>query len=124
MATTTTAISAEGRVRSMKLCGHCKNRGKKRICDFYTVVSNYAEKCKDFEEKKQTNADRIRAMSDEELAELLTDENFQTNVSNEFCGHLCKNSSTEGCLLNLEKEPCPYTEKDDMIEWLQSEVEE
>ena len=56
----------------MKLCGHCKNRGKKRICDFYTVVSNYAEKCKDFEEKKQTNADRIRSMSDEELAEWLT----------------------------------------------------
>ena len=52
----------------MKLCGNCKNRGKKSRCDLYTEVSNYAEKCKDFEEKKPTNADRIRSMSDEELA--------------------------------------------------------
>ena len=79
----------------MKLCGHCKNRGKKRICDFYTVASNYAEKCKDFEEKKQTNADRIRAMSDEELAEFLA--NFA-----------------------WDNEPGV----DETFKWLQSEVEE
>ena len=84
----------------MKLCGHCKNRGKKRICDFYTVISNYAEKCKDFEEKKQTNADRIRSFSDEELAEFL--------IHVETLGY--NDSSVSGKL--------------EMIEWLQSEVEE
>ena len=55
----------------MKTCNNCKNRGMKRRCDLYTSMSTYAEKCKDFEEKKQTNADRIRNMSDEELAEFL-----------------------------------------------------
>ena len=84
----------------MKLCGHCKNRGKKRICDFYTVASNYAEKCKDFEEKKQTNADRIRAMSDEELAEWLT-------------------KITDDAQLDAETK-CNYQ----WGEWLQSEAEE
>ena len=54
----------------MKTCNDCKNRGMKRRCDLYTSMSTYAEKCKDFEEKKQTNADRIRSMSDDELNDL------------------------------------------------------
>ena len=33
----------------MKLCKDCKNRGKKRNCQFYTSMSNHAEQCKDFE---------------------------------------------------------------------------
>lgn len=88
----------------MKLCGHCKNRGKKRICDFYTIVSNYAEKCKDFEEKKQTNADRIRAMSDEELAE------FLCKVKSDYQWADHEFPSEEEC--------------GEWEEWLQSEVEE
>ena len=53
----------------MKLCNDCKNLGKKPQCKYYGIGSNHAERCKDYEESKQTNADRIRAMSDEELAE-------------------------------------------------------
>lgn len=34
----------------MKLCKDCKNRGKKKNCQFYGITSNYAERCKDFEE--------------------------------------------------------------------------
>ena len=41
------------------------------MCEFQTAISSYAEMCKDFEPKRPTNADRIRSMSDEELAEFL-----------------------------------------------------
>lgn len=87
----------------MKLCKDCKNRGKKRNCKFYSDMSDYAELCKDFEYKKQTNADRIRTMTDEELAEFLKDvkEDYQW------------------------KNP-DYPSEDDFgawVEWLQSEVE-
>ena len=57
----------------MKLCKDCKNRGKKHNCEFYDSTSNYAEKCKDFEPKKQTNFDRIHSMTVEELADFLMD---------------------------------------------------
>ena len=70
-----------------------------------------------------TNADKIRAMSDEELADLLADDELIYRVSKEYCGNICKNRSSEGCKLVLEKEPCPYSEKDDIITWLQSESE-
>lgn len=55
----------------MKLCKDCRNKGKKRMCEFQTAISSYAEMCKDFEPKRPTNAERIRSMSDEELAEFL-----------------------------------------------------
>lgn len=89
------------------------------MADSYDV--NEIRECDHY--RCMTQADKIRSMSDDELAELLTDEKFETNVSNEFCRYLCKNRSTEGCLIDLEKEPCPYSEKDDMLAWLQSEVE-
>ena len=110
MATTTTAISAEGIVRSMKICNNCKNRGMKRRCDLYTSMSTYAEKCKDFEEKKQTNADRIRSFSDEEFAEFL--EKILRGNRDEI-GINCGNSKCEEwkCTECISK-------------WLQSEVEE
>ena len=77
------------------------------MCDFYTVVSNYAEKCKDFEEKKQTNADRIRSMSDEELTDFI--------CSIETYG--------DGSVKTIEGGSglCSVAEVE---EWLQSEVEE
>ena len=91
----------------MKLCGNCKNRGKKSRCDLYTEVSNYAEKCKDFEEKKPTNADRIRSMSDEELVEFF--------LEKMDCA-ACPASEDVAC----EHDRCLEYIK----EWLQSEVEE
>lgn len=41
----------------MKLCKDCKNRNKKRNCQFYTSVSNYAERCKDFEPLESNEID-------------------------------------------------------------------
>lgn len=96
----------------MKLCGQCKNREKKRRCEYYTAISNYAEKCKDFEEKKQTNADRIREMSDEELAEFLP-------IVLDF---MCKQA--DKCMENIfNRGECEKT-KECALKWLQSEVEE
>lgn len=51
----------------MASCAECKNEGK-QIC---TVCSNYMGVPDRFEPKPQTNADRLRAMSDEEMAEYL-----------------------------------------------------
>ena len=76
----------------------------KRRCDLYTSMSTYAEKCKDFEEKKQTNADRIRNMSDEELAE------FLCKVKSDYQWADHEFPSEEEC--------------GEWVEWLQSEVEE
>lgn len=96
----------------MKLCRECKNRGKKRMCKYYTGMSNYAEKCKDFEEKKQTNAERIRSMSDEELAEFIP-------IVSDF---MCK--PTYKCMENIfNRGECDKT-KECALKWLQSEVEE
>ena len=56
-------------------CGDCKNTGK-QIC---TVCCTYQGGVPDrWEPKPLTNADRIRAMTDEELAELIsnTEANF------------------------------------------------
>ncbi len=60
-------------------------------------------------DSKQTNADRIRNMSDEELAEFLSE-----NTSYYYCGVRCKdrtNSPTESS--------CNFR----WLEWLQSEAE-
>ena len=92
----------------MKLCGQCKNREKKRRCEYYTAISNYAEKCKDFEEKKRTNADRIRSMSDEELAKLIAE-----NIECTMCP-----------FVNVEEKCGEIRCSKLILEWLQSEVEE
>ena len=34
-----------------KVCGDCKNRGGKRICELYSYGSTYAERCSHYEEK-------------------------------------------------------------------------
>ena len=61
--------------------------------------------------KRQTNADRIRNMSDEELAELITGSlNFD-------CADYC-DSFTQGCAFN-----CGKKEREIALKWLQSEAE-
>lgn len=67
-------------------------------------------------EKKQTNADRIRAMNDEELAKLIT--------SGELCAicPFCKYYGTEYCY--MENEGIHKNCDSGIIDWLQSEVEE
>lgn len=62
-------------------------------------------------ETKQTNADRIRNMSDEELVELITGSlNFD-------CADYC-DSFTQGCAFN-----CGKKEIEIALKWLQSETE-
>ena len=99
----------------MKTCNDCKNRGKKRRCDLYTSMSTYAEKCKDFEEKKQTNADRIRSMGDEDLTKII------------MCPYDTAGKPIEimPCAKDGIQELWPPEDcKKCMMEWLQQEVEE
>ena len=61
--------------------------------------------------KRQTNADRIRNMSDEELAELITGSlNFD-------CADYC-DSFTQGCAFNCNKK-----DREIALKWLQSEAD-
>ena len=87
----------------MKMCNDCKNLRKKPQCKYYGFGSNHAEKCKDYEESKQTNADHIRSMSDEELAEFLIDHHR----------YPCKYCS--GCHVECS---------DGLMQWLKSEAKE
>lgn len=62
-------------------------------------------------DSRQTNADRIRNMSDEELAELITGSlNFD-------CASYC-DSFTQGCAFN-----CGKKDREIALKWLQSEAE-
>lgn len=65
-------------------------------------------------ETNHTNADRIRNMSDEELAELITDTDFD-------CADYCDNFAA-GCGLNCDYD---YDKKDKEValKWLKSEAE-
>lgn len=61
-------------------------------------------------DSRQTNADRIRNMSDEELAELITGSlNFD-------CADYC-DSFTQGCAFNCNKK-----DREIALKWLQSEA--
>ena len=63
-------------------------------------------------DSRQTNADRIRNMSDEELAELITGSlNFN-------CADYC-NSFSSGCAFN-----CGKKNREIALKWLQSEAEQ
>ena len=61
--------------------------------------------------KRQTNADRIRNMSDEELAELIT------GSPNFDCADYC-DSFTQGCAFNCNKK-----DREIALKWLRSEAE-
>lgn len=76
------------------------------------------DKCMDFTQK-QTNADRIRSMSDEELAELFYQ--FES-LSDEL--KYCKNKTECEDLLDEGKTIPDNMCKKCLVEWLQSEVEE
>lgn len=60
-------------------------------------------------DSKQTNADRIRSMSDEELAEFMSE-----NTSYYYCGVRCK---------DRPKSPTESSCNFRWLDWLQSEVE-
>lgn len=62
-------------------------------------------------DSRQTNADRIRNMSDEELVELIT------GSLNFGCADYC-DSFTQGCAFNCNKK-----DREIALKWLQSEAE-
>lgn len=103
----------------MKLCGQCKNRGKESRCEYYTKVSNYAEICKDFEEKKKTNGEHIRSMSDGELAEFILNncDNPISENNEDICDYCEEYEDKEA---ECYKEGC----KKAIVKWLRSESEE
>ena len=76
-----------------------------------TVLGFVDEYFEIVESKEQTNADRIRNMSDEELAELITGSlNFD-------CADYC-DSFTQGCAFN-----CGKKDREIALNWLHSEAE-
>ena len=99
----------------MKLCKQCKKCGKCKKP--YSEMSNYAERCKEFEEIKQTNYDCIKAMSVDEMADVIL------NSNDEICFAKCKAETGNGysCKFgdNLDISNC----KNCMKEWLESDVE-
>jgi len=62
----------------MRLCKDCANRGKKEICQIHTSVSNYAERCKDFEQKESTG----------QIVKSVTQ--IVQQVSEDICDNYCK----------------------------------
>ena len=81
----------------------------KYFADMLTTLAEFAS-IQNYE-TKQTNADRIRNMSDEELAELIA------SSSNFNCADYC-DSFTKGCTFN-----CGKKDREIALKWLQSEAE-
>ena len=100
----------DGHIESEKhSCEDCKN---KSFC--LPSLNSQANKCENMTRKGETNYDRIRNMSIDELAEYIY--NRDDELSGEICRHYM---------------PCPYGEdckpencKDCIKKWLQSEVAE
>jgi len=85
---------------SLPTCPSCVYAAHK--CGKTGVTISRSTGCTFYEPKPQTNADRIRAMSDEELAEWATDD---------FCELLC--GSTFVCDGDCSKK---------LLEWLKKDV--
>ena len=83
-------------------CSDCKNNGT-QIC---SVCCSY-QGCPDrWEAKPKTNADRFRAMSDEELAKFFDTELFLSPWCDMSCGY-------------VEEAPCRQC----MLKWLKQEAD-
>ena len=123
MATYAGAISAEGRVRSMAKCKNCTNLYNLSD-DNDVIVGKWCPKVNDSPHveiereceyyKRMTQADRIRSMSDEELAGSRVDRiDFYTKSDiPEYIGDFAGIANSIEEAIALE------------IKWLQSEVEE
>ena len=88
----------------------CKTCEYENVCEMPDFVRNDLKNCKVYEpKKKQTNADRIRAMSDEDLAEWIY------SLNHYFDNH--RNVLSIG---GITMEDCIT----DISEWLKREVEQ
>lgn len=88
-------------------CKHIDESGKKYPCSECDSIANDL-----FEPKKKTNADRIRSMNIEDLAEFLP-------IVSDF---MCK--PTDKCMENIFNHGECEKRKECALKWLQSEVEE
>ena len=98
-------------IKDLKYCLDLATKEKEHTCNCkHNNNSRENEPCCRCD-SRHTNADRIRNMSDEELAELITGSlNFD-------CADYC-DSFTQGCAFNCNKK-----EREIALKWLQSEAE-
>ena len=88
----------------------CRNRLKDRLCELEDKIEG-GELVERSESKRQTNADRIRAMSDEELAQMLN--------KAIVCHHLRELGYCHKCPL-FGANPC---DTEGVLEWLKQPAE-
>ena len=97
-------------IKYKKVGEDCYNVGYSSY--YVDYVLKWKKECFEIVEKKTTNADRIRNMSDEELAELIIGSlNFD-------CANYC-DSFAQGCAFNCGKKK----DREIALKWLQSEAE-
>ena len=87
------------------ICEKCQSSS---TCQLYQVSQRYSlspiKSCYQFKKKKPTNADRIRSMTDEEIAKVFTDD---------LCELLCNSPCT-----------CDGQCESQMLTWLKQEATE
>lgn len=104
----------------MPKCNTCRKLRRDPIWCAYINDSpcvDFERECDDY--RRMTNADKIRAMSDEELADLFY--SFQ-NLEDEV--KFCKNKGVCDDILDDGNDIPDAMCKQCLVEWLQSEVEE
>lgn len=91
----------------IRTAGYCSGTRENDLCD----CGGDTAKCDFYPEKRKpiTNFDRIKAMSVEELAELI-------RLVSYHCSALASENGCCGCRQ-------PYCERTDLIKWLESEVQ-
>ena len=76
-------------------------------------------------EKNPTHGDKIRSMSDEELAEFIAKYKIEkTYAAVCYFNGACRKLHSDWCPVLKEDSMCPYSDKEIIKMWLQSEVKE
>lgn len=95
----------------MKNCGNCANYNHERLCHTDVCGKCFVEgangKCgtpSKWKSKPLTNADRIRAMTDEELAYWMTHLHEDGHCLNERC-QIFLDKTCEECVIDWLKQP-------------------
>ena len=88
------------RPMDLKCCHNCKKDAAE--CD---VWHDCGKDCKEWEEPIQTNADRIRAMSDEELAKFIPDWSYTPACKCDEKPYVDCNNECDKCVLEWLKKP-------------------
>lgn len=102
----TPLVSFDG--KDCSVCKHLKDRG---YCEFTACIIPCTVRATIPEAKPQTNADRIRSMTDEELAEFLLNRDLDV---------VEKASKAAGFTYKVDRERCLAN----VIDWLKEEAKE